>query len=400
MTKRKAEKLFDSEQSGGGQWTDEQLAAIPAKRGVMLLEAGDGRPIVAMTAADMRARLLNRLRKPDPDERKKLPNLRQITERVSWKLAYSHFETDLQFLEIALHIWPRRYATLLAIRPAWFVHCDVYDPSPTFQTTRDVCDGKGQHVGPFSSSRQAQHYIDILQDAFDLCRDPACLARAPDGQRCTYAQMHRCPCPCDGSVSIDAYRQLVVMAADVAAGRRQQWLGELTGRMQTASAAMEFELAGAIKTAGERLAELDGANYANVAPLEQFRFIILQRGRSSRQANVFFADAGRIQQLKPIDYPTKSTQLVSVVKAADRLAAQPHEIDEAAKWRISLLSRYLYMTGPARGVIHRYEPALEADQLAEWIEDAKAELRLKLPAVRKPKPAKKESSGPQGDKQV
>src|SRR5512133_896673 len=99
--------LFDVALPVSPPLSDDQLAAIPAKRGVLLLEGEGERPILLLTAADIRARLRNRLAEPAPDQGpKKTADLRQITRQIKYRLCPSHFETDLTYFELAQTIFP------------------------------------------------------------------------------------------------------------------------------------------------------------------------------------------------------------------------------------------------------------------------------------------------------
>ena len=93
---------------------DEQLSQIPARRGVMALLGPEGQTILLTTAADIRSRLRHRLQERPEGERKKTADLREVTRQILWRLAASHFEADLHFLELAEAIYGRRYPSLLA----------------------------------------------------------------------------------------------------------------------------------------------------------------------------------------------------------------------------------------------------------------------------------------------
>ena len=62
---------------------EEQLAVIPPKRGVALLLAQGGRPIVLLPAADLRSRVRLRLQEPLSDQRTKTADLREGVNTVS-----------------------------------------------------------------------------------------------------------------------------------------------------------------------------------------------------------------------------------------------------------------------------------------------------------------------------
>ena len=94
-------KMFDGEVELSPPAIDEALVKLPARRGLALLLADGQRPVLLLPAADLRARVAGRLKNPDEQERRRLPDLAAITRKVLWRLAHSHFECDCRFLEIS-----------------------------------------------------------------------------------------------------------------------------------------------------------------------------------------------------------------------------------------------------------------------------------------------------------
>ena len=168
-------KAFDGQLSVQPPLNDEQLAQVPAKRGVFALLAEADTPVVLLTGADIRSRLRARLAEPLEGQRRKTADLRIITRKVLWQRTESHFETDWRYLEIARSIYPRDYGELLPWRAACFVHVNPAEKYPHFVRTRDA-GGEGLYLGPFADSRSADRFIAAIQDAFDLCRDYRCLS--------------------------------------------------------------------------------------------------------------------------------------------------------------------------------------------------------------------------------
>ena len=133
--------------------TEQQLSQVPAKRGVALLLAAEGEPVVLLPGADMRSRIRARLQKGNEEKQGKMPDLSRVTARVLWKLTSGHFETDLFYLELASSLWPESYRSMLAWKEAWFVHVDLEDRFAHFQRTRKVFATRGSYVGPLVTAK-------------------------------------------------------------------------------------------------------------------------------------------------------------------------------------------------------------------------------------------------------
>lgn len=388
------EELFDAFATVEPPLTADALGAIPARRGVFLLTAADGRPILLTTGADIRARLRGRLTEPDADQRTKVADLREITAAVHWKLATSPFETDWRFLEIARHLWPRTWTKLPAHKPAWFVAVDPDEPIPQFARTQEV-GGTAQAFGPFPDRSSAERFVESLADAFDLCRYYHILRQAPHGTACAYKQMGRCPAPCDGSIPMEAYRGMIRAAARFAGGERQEHAAALARQMREAAGRMEFERAAVLKSRLERMEDFAGPKYAEVRPLEAFRYVIVQPGARSSQARAFVCDRGAIADAGALDLPLREEPLEGVLRACDALAAGHEAIDEADRWRMGLVAAYLFAGRGMRGLMLRRDELADAGALREAIEASLDDLKLRpaAPRGRRKKDASAEGAG-------
>jgi excinuclease ABC subunit C len=372
--------LFDDELIADGDIGEDQLRAVPPRRGVALLSTADDRPILLLPGADIRARIRNRLRDPESDEGGPvIPDLQGITRRIRWTLATSHFETDLAYFEIARFIWPKEFPELVAWKAPLFVQVDLSEEYPAFRRTREMVGSPGELVGPMPTVKDAERFIQGIEDAFDLCREPRHLAQAPHGQRCAYAQMGRCLCPCDGSISAELYRETVSAAARFAAGEHEQLRADLEARMQAMSAALEFEKAASVKRRLERLAELDGPAFREVAPIEQFEFVLVQPTGRISEARAFLFRAGRVFAGATLHYPLVEEQLDGVVAAMEGFhpAMLPPEPPRVTAMRMGLVARQLFCRRERRGVMLRWQDGVGRSELADAIESAADDLGLR-----------------------
>ena len=373
---------FDGELEAAGGLDEETLGKVPAKRGVVLLTGEGGRPVALLAGANLRARLGGRLGdRRDEQGKTRLPDLRQVTRTIFWKLSSSHFQTDLHYLQLAVESYPRTYPKLLAWRPAWFIRIDPSVRLPSFQKSRAEFAQGRRYFGPFPSGKSAGRFVAVVEDSFRLCRETSCLAQAPHGRPCAYAEMDRCLRVCDGTVSLQTYRQAVGRAIDFVAGERRAMGEELTAAMESAAKALRFEEAGAIKVRLDRLAELDGLAYRHVRPLEAFNYLVVQRG-GRRQAKLFLSAKGRLVEAGSLEYPLKMDQVSAALGAMARLSANDEPIDEVGRWRLSLVAHYLFSGADRKGLLVRWSGALTPDDFADRIDEAEDELRLR-PAGRR-----------------
>lgn len=382
-------KQFDARLDVRPPLGEETLKKIPARRGVVLLLAEDDEPVVMLTAADMRARTRTRLAEPpeeDDDKPSRRADLREIVRAVWYRECPSHFEADLWFLEHAVELWPKRLARMIGWKPPWFVTLDLEDPYPHFSRTRAVPEAPWA-MGPFPTGKDAETFIESLQDAFDLCRSVSCLRRAPDGPRCAYAEMGRCVGPADGTISMDEYRRHLRAAMRFAAGDRAPRREELHRRMQEAGKALRFEEAAAWKSRLDRMEffESDACRQADL--FENFSFLFFQPGATRQETRCFALHQGAVQYVGPLAYPPEEQQLAGAIATLDWLRTTDTPTGTPAALRMGLAARTLFQDAARRGVVVRRRESLTPVELAECIERHAETLRLRPPRRRHEDPS-------------
>ena len=375
--------MFDGRLDVTPPVTDEAFANVPGKRGVLLLVADAERPITLITAGNLRGRLRTRLAEDDADGPSRRIDLRQITRAAMWRLTHSYFETDLAYLDLARRIWPDRYRTMVAWKPAWGVHVDCDAAAPHFARIRGPAPDAGVSLGPFPSARSADQFIKGVQDVFDLCRDVTCLRTAPNGPPCSYGQMGRCLSPCDGSISMDDYGLVMRRATAFAAGDRAPTIQALTNQMTGAAEKLAFERAATIKTKLARVAELDGADYAFVAQADQFKYLLVQTGPNARTARTFFVNGPAVAAGPDLAYPLVAEQIATVGAQMSAFVDRGAVADEAGPWRTGLVARYLFSSQQRRGLIVPWTVPPSVSELTEQVASSAAALKLRAPKPRK-----------------
>jgi hypothetical protein len=281
---------------------DRQLADVPDKPAVFLLADGDDRPILLATGLAVRTILRRRLGEPLECE---VPNakcqvkgtrradLRPLVRRLYLHPTFSPFETDLSYLWLARQLFPDRYRQMIRPRHCWMLHDQSGGPIPRLAIT-DRFTPPGPRVGPISDRQSASRLLDLLTWLFELCHDYQVLRQAPHGRPCEYKEMGRCSGPCDGTISLAAYRVQVSAAADFAADRGRAWRASQAERMKQAAARLDFEQAARTKDRLARAAELDNPRFRWLAPMDQCNFLVVQRGPAKAELRTFRAFAGGI----------------------------------------------------------------------------------------------------------
>jgi excinuclease UvrABC nuclease subunit len=338
---------------------DEFLRGVPAKWVVYLLADADDQPVQLLCVRNLRASLKRRLGgEEDGAGPSRRVDYRQLVRRIHWRRVDSAFEADAVYLEAARALFPQTYQGMVGFRPAWFVHVDPAAAFPRYVKTVDLTRSAGVFVGPVEDKHAAARLIELAEDSFDLCRYYNVLVEAPRAKACAYKEMGKCPAPCDGSIPMDRYREMIATSAtalvDPAPAVREQ-----TARMQRAAAELKFEQAARVKRVVDQLGQLGKGPFRHARRLEDFAYLSLQRGPRQGTAKVFLVTPGRIEEVaglvnEPVE-PGDLLRHVLGLATARREAA----VDPVGAERIGVVAHHLFLAKQSHGV---FLPLGEADE--------------------------------------
>ncbi|KFC80933.1 MAG: excinuclease ABC subunit UvrC [Ewingella americana] len=169
-------------------------------------------------------------------------NIAQIDVTVT------HTETEALLLEHNyIKLYQPRYNVLLRDDKSYPLIFLSADNHPRISIHRGAKHAKGEYFGPFPNSYAVRESLALLQKLFPIrqCENSVYRNRS---RPCLQYQIGRCLGPCvKGLVSEEEYKAQVEYVRLFLAGKDQQVLTQLIGRMEEASKALHFEEAGRIR---------------------------------------------------------------------------------------------------------------------------------------------------------
>ena len=356
---------------------------VPARWVVYLLADEHDRPVQLLCVRNLRASLKRRLglgEDATATEPSRRVDYRALVRRVHWRRVDSSFEADWHYYEAARHLFPGTYAGMVGFRPAWFVHVDPDAEFPRYVRTTDLTPRPGLLVGPIENKQQAAALVELMEDAFDLCRYYNILVQAPNGQACAYKEMGKCPAPCDGSVSVGQYRRLVEWSGRVLVDPADA-VREQTRRMRQAAGELRFETAGKIKAYVDQLSKLGVGPFRHVAAAADFQYLSIQRGPRSGTAKIALVTPGRIEPL--LSVVGDGVRPAEVMRAALTTAADRPGIGTdpvVAGERVGIVAHHLF--APAKRASGVFLPLTRVDEkaIAKAVRDVARQAAEAVPA--------------------
>jgi len=323
------------------------LKSTPAKWVVYLFTDAADNPVQLLCVKNLRASLKRRLGGEEIMGPTRKVDYRDLVRRVYWRRVDSAFEADLAYLEIARDIFPKSYRGMLGFDPAWFVHVNPADDFPRYVKTIDPT-RPGQAIGPFADKHAAARFFQLVEDAFDLCRYYNILIEAPDGRACAYKEMGKCPAPCDGSISMEQYRELIKWSAATVVSP-EGFVAEHTARMNAAASELNFEAAARIKQFVEQIGQFGHGAFRFAKRLEDFQFLSLQHGPRRGTAKIFLVMQGMIEQVGCVidELRVPSDFLRHILSRAARTRT---EMTEQAVERMGIVTDHLFRARRSSGV--------------------------------------------------
>ena len=347
------------------------LQPLPSRPGVFLLQDETGGTLALATTANLRRMVAARLEPVDEtSQTRRRANFRALTRTVQAVTVGSAFEADWAYLQLARQFLPLTYQSALDRWQSWFVHCDPAAPHPQFLKTahpgRLPAPG-GINLGPFPDKHAAARYIELLQDAFDLCRYHHILIQAPHATACAYKEMGKCPAPCDGTISMSAYGEQIARAIEFASTPIEQWQARAETEMRAAAAALDFEKAQRLRETLARVKPAAKPAFQHVDLLQRFCFVAVGPGERKGWARLTLIRGGWIEPFCDIAIGADTDQLNEVVRTLHSVAiVRSADLTDAALENLGLVCWHLFRAkaAPSNSQFRRLHPGLDANTLA------------------------------------
>lgn len=217
---------------------------IPTAPGVYRFLDAQGRVLYVGKAKNLRQRLSNYFAP--------LRTLHERTRRMVTTAAsveWTVVSTDVDSLQLE-YMWIKEFDPPFNVRykddkSYPFMAVTLGDEAPRVLVTRNRKIPRARYFGPYPKVWAVHETIDLMIKAFPIrtCSDASYKRAMATGRPCFPGQIGKCGGPCSMKVTIEEHRAIVDDFVAFMAGGDERFTKELTKRMLSASAAMDYEAA-------------------------------------------------------------------------------------------------------------------------------------------------------------
>jgi excinuclease ABC subunit C len=246
-----------------------ELNAVPTLPGVYLWKDAQGQVIYVGKAKQLRARMRQYVN--FQDDRAKIPLLVENIHTFDYVVVENEHESLVLEKNLINQYSPFYNADFKDDKSYPFIAITKGDMFPAIKYTREKHRSDTKYFGPYTDSRAAKRLVDIVRRVVPICSATCvdwkrtkrtCDKFKKTGEGVTgelmdqLAQCHECfdshvalgPGVCSGKILPEEYAKNVKKVERFLAGSRNEFLSELTLEMQEASADLDFERAGRVKS--------------------------------------------------------------------------------------------------------------------------------------------------------
>ena len=225
-----------------GNTAPELWQSLPNAPGVYLMKASDGAVIYVGKAIRLRVRVRSYFREKFTSALT-LQMMRYVTE-----IDYIVTETEVEALILENNLikahQPRYNVKLKDDKRYPYLCVTVNEPFPRIHITRRAENDDARYFGPYVHVRSTRQILKQLTKLFPIrtCTLPL-IEKGNKYRVCLDYHIGRCPGPCADKIDVRDYAEIVRKVCQFLSGNTDAVVKELTGQMEEAAAALDFETA-------------------------------------------------------------------------------------------------------------------------------------------------------------
>ena len=266
------------------------LRTLGGTPGVYRMIAANGDVLYVGKAKNLK----NRVASYTHPDRLSVRMARVVAATAAMEFVTTHTEAEALLLESNLikKLRPRYNVLLRDDKSFPYILITGDTEWPRITKYRGAQSQPGEYFGPFASAGAVNQTLAALERAFPLrsCSDSVFATRA---RPCLQYQIKRCTAPCVARISHEDYDAIVDEARQFLTGHSQDVQRRLSQQMQTASEALDYELAAMLRDRIRALTQIQSRQDINLPGLGEADVLALHMDGGHCAIQTFFFRAGQ-----------------------------------------------------------------------------------------------------------
>ncbi|MBE3589580.1 MAG: excinuclease ABC subunit UvrC [Firmicutes bacterium] len=271
----------------------EKLARLPDRPGVYVYKDARGDVIYVGKAASLRSRVRSYWHASRAREGRVQLMLRRVAD-LETIVCDNEVEALVLESNLIKKHRPRYNVRLRDDKQYPWLRIDLAEKWPRLLIVRQRRDDGARYFGPYADAGALKATVAVLRRVFPYrtCSDRRL---AQGGRPCLYYHIRRCPAPCVGYVTEEAYMREMRRLVEFLEGRDASLLRSLEEEMEAAAEALEFERAADLRDRIRALREVGESQKVVLRRVADRDVVALARRGDLIAAQVFFVREGRVE---------------------------------------------------------------------------------------------------------
>lgn len=273
-----------------------ELSKLPTKPGVYIMHSENDDILYVGKAINLHNRVRQYFREGHGHN-----NSPKIVKMVS-QIAYFEYivtSSEMEALVLECNLikeYRPKYNTLMTDDKGYpYIKVTVEEDFPRVLYSHNMKRDKSKYFGPYTNPRAVKDTIELLNKLYNLRNCNKILPRDIGKERpCLYYQIGQCKAPCNGYITKEEYKENIDKAIDFLNGNYKDTVNDLTEKMKTYAAKMEFEKAAETRDLIDSINHIMDKQKMNVTSGEDRDIIACASNETDAVVTVFFVREGKL----------------------------------------------------------------------------------------------------------
>ncbi len=268
------------------------LQGLPDKPGCYLMKGKHGQVLYVGKAISLKNRVRSYFH-ASANHSRKVAELVSKIEDVEWIIVGSELEALILEMNLIKRYRPKYNVRLKDDKRYPYIKIHWADAFPKVTMTRRLADDGSRYYGPYTSVWAVHQTLDVLRKIFPYLTCDRVIT-GQDKRACLYFDIKLCTAPCIGAIDQTSYRSMIEDLCRFLEGHTEPIVDRLKKAMASASEALEYEQAAAIR---DQLAAIEKVvEGQRVVSRQKIDSDVIAFAREQGEAcvQVFFIRAGKL----------------------------------------------------------------------------------------------------------